>query len=312
MNYKRKQNGFQIFKIVLGIFLILISLPNIAGNIFEISVNNERIKRDALMEDKEIIGKDIPPKSKMENPEPYNNMNMIGSSSLGSYSNGAVAFYNTTGIQLYFIEFDFGYEEFETEQDLRYRIEDEFMQLDNIDNSIVIYSYSTEHDYDSKYSYYGYEEVYYGDNVTKYLSPDDLQMINFYKRHAYDLWDYETRDSQTWITIGNMISNGYNTAEYQNINIESYDELDAEVNRSILTRLIVSLVISLIIASIGFLLIILGVMRIRRNNKYNDKIDQVEIDYHEARITKEILEADIEDIVSEEEKYLMDKYYDEE
>lgn len=308
MKGKRKTNGIQIFKIIVGIFLITISLTGTINTAFELSVNKERISRSAEMAKQEVVGKEIPAKPKMENPEPYNSMNTRGYASSRNYSDGAMAFYRTTGIQLYFIDFDFGYEEFETEADLRNRIKDEILQLDNINNSMVMYSYTTDHDYKSKYYYSGYDEVYYGDNVTKYLSSDDLQMINFYKQNAYDLWDYDTRDSQVWITAGDMLANGYNTADYQNIKLESYNEIDA----GILSYLTFALIIYLVILVSGLLLVITGFRRIRKNSKYNDSLDKAEIDYYEAKVTREILEADINELVTEEEKDLMSTYYEDE
>ena len=305
---KKKKNNIQIIKVVIGLIIVLITLSKIVSNTYELNINRIRIRNEAqtLKDNKNDVGRNIPAKAKINNPEEYNSINLTGSYAYRDYSSGAAAFYSATGIQLYFMDFDFGSEKFENESELRNRLKNEISKLENISNSIVVYSYSTDYDYKDKYYYYGYDEFYYGENVTQYLTADDLQMINFYNKYAYELYEYETRDSQVWIEIGNNLSQGYNTARYKDLKSSS-DEIDA----GMVGYLIISLVTNLIILPIGVILVISGLRKIKKNNLYNQRLDEAIIEYHKAKATKEILEADLDEIVNEETEELINTYYGE-
>lgn len=299
-------------KIIIGAILILICLP-----LFLTALSEYKYYADSYdavsKENIEVVDTDrvfIEGKEPMENPEPFNNMLTSGryENYQSDYVAGAMSFYNNTGIQLYFLEFDFGKTKFETEMELKERIKSEFSRVDNLNNSLVIYEYSTDYDYDEDYYYYSNDNIYFGPNVAKYLSPEDIQMINYIIDNAYDLWSYENRKSQMWITIGKNISNGYYLDDYDESS-STYAKEDREFKlgyyKENMSFNITMCIASAVIWLIGFFLILSGFIGSIKRRELEAARVQAEIDYINARATKDILEADIKYVDD-----LVDKYTD--
>lgn len=247
----------------------------------------------------------VPGKAKFDNPVAFNSFNTSGWYTELGKKECSLSFYNITGIQLYFMDYVYGDTKFETEDDLNKDVKSKLESLPNIDNSMVVYRYSTSYDYPSPYSYYSRDLTYYGKNVSSYLTADDLTIINYYFNNASNLWDYEDRDIKMWSTIGDKIINGYTVGETESSNME--DTIQGYIDALNVMRSIT--IVCAIFAIIFGALLVLGVVNIYKNVKLSHKQIEAEIGLQEARAVKEILEADIESFVDSNEE-LVRKYTD--
>lgn len=311
-NVKKKSNVGWIILIFIFMYLFatflnstLDALKDYDDYKYAMSVTKDEIKD---FNENLVIGETIPGKDKFDNPEPFNSFNTSGRFTNDGLDKCSLSFYNLTGIQLYFMEYEYGDTIFTSEEEIQKDVKSKIETLDNIDNSIVIYEYNTDFDYKSPYAYYSMEMFYYGKNVANYLTANDLNVIEYYTNNAYDLWSYDERATKMWSTIGDKIVNGYvvESTEREDLEwrVEYYeDECSTYMN--------VALVCGLLTVIFGFLSVF-GTVTIIRNIKLKHEQMEADIELKEALATKEILEADIDYLVSEEEEILMDKYSNEE
>lgn len=247
--------------------------------------------------------KHVPGKPKLSNPEAFNSFNTSGRYVDADKDACSLSFYNTTGIQLYFMDYDYGETKFETEEDIRKAVRSKIESLQNIDNSLVIYSYDTSYDYTSPYYYYSGELIYYGKNVAEYLTPDDLNRIAYYFENAYDIFGWENRDVKMWSAIGDEIVNGH---VVKNTEISDLQENIRYYEGQISTLKSVALVCGiLVVVSLAFS--VLFIFNIYKNVKLSRRLIEAEIELKEARATKEILEADVDRFTDVDEE-LVNKY----
>lgn len=314
MNIKLNINSTSIIpRIIVGIILILICLPLASTGLSEY-IHYSEAYEETLAQDVEQVEVErifIEGKEPMNNPEPFNNMLTSGRYDYyqSDYATGAMSFYNNTGIQLYFLEFDFGKEKFESEAKIKEQVKSKINETINLDNSLIIYEYSTDYDYDEDYYYYSNDNMYFGSNVAKYLSTEDVQMINYIIDNAYDLWEYKNRNSQIWITAGKNVAKGYYLSDYDENNSVSAKEdreFRLELYKDNMSFNLKMCIISSLIWIVGFMLILSGFLNSIKRRKLEAARVQAEIDYINARATKDILEADIKYVDD-----LVDKYIDE-
>lgn len=307
METKKKSYVGSIIGIVIGVLLFSIyfsAQSSVKSDIRNYEASIEEMERGITeAENSPEIGTVVEGKEPLDNPKPFNNFNTSGRYDDRAYDESALSFYNLTGIQLYFMEFKYGTEKFETEAAIQQDVQSKLMELDNIENSIVTYTYTTDYDYKSPYYYSVYDAMYYGENVSKYLTPKDLEVINYYVSNAYDLWSFEEREFKMWTSIGDKIVNGYtvdaverNDLEY---NINYYENRIGEL------RSVNKINISFTIA-FGALIVLCSII-LFRNIRINRRYDVAQVELKEAQAIKEILEADIEPIETEDDK-LVAKY----
>lgn len=314
MHIKININNTSIIpRIIVGIILILICLPLASTGLSEY-IHYSEAYEEMLAQDVEQVEVErifIEGKEPMNNPEPFNNMLTSGRYDYyqSDYATGAMSFYNNTGIQLYFLEFDFGKEKFESEAKIKEQVKSKINETINLDNSLIIYEYSTDYDYDEDYYYYSNDNMYFGSNVAKYLSTEDVQMINYIIDNAYDLWEYKNRNSQIWITAGKNVAKGYYLSDYDENNSVSAKEdreFRLELYKDNMSFNLKMCIISSLIWIVGFMLILSGFLNSIKRRKLEAARVQAEIDYINARATKDILEANMEYMDD-----LVDKYIDE-
>lgn len=299
-----------IVKLVIGFSLFVLCTPFALVCAGEYTQAKDMIETLSIQQEEPIEEEFnfIAGRSQIDNPTEFNNMCTTGRYNYNTdLVTGAMSFYKDTGIQLYFLSFDFGKEKFETEELLRFQIKNELSSIDNLPYSIVLYDYSTDYDYDEEYYYASSDNLYFGNAVSKYLSTEDIQMINYYIDNAYDLWDYQNRDSELWITVGKNIANGYDIGKITGE--QEYTTIDDQIDYY-KDELYVSAGIGLtagVASVVGLILMVLGVVSIIKNKKDEAERRKAEIEYINARATKDILEADMEYMDD-----LVDKYIEEE
>ena len=134
-------------------------------------------------------------------------------------------------------------------------------------------------------------------------------MINYIIDNAYDLWEYKNRNSQIWITAGKNVAKGYYLSDYDENNSVSAKEdreFRLELYKDNMSFNLKMCIISSLIWIVGFMLILSGFLNSIKRRKLEAARVQAEIDYINARATKDILEADIKYVDD-----LVDKYIDE-
>lgn len=305
---KKKSYVGSIILILVGLYLFATFLTSTLDAIndyddykYSISKTKDEIEE---WDKNPQIGETIPGKPKLDNPEPFNSFNTSGRFTNDGLDKCSLGFYNLTGIQLYFMEYEYGKTKFESESEIQADVKSKIETLDNVENSIVVYEYNTDYDYKDKYAYYSMELFYYGKNVANYLTANDLNIIEYYVNNAYDLWSYDERDTKMWATIGDKIINGYTVEPTVRSDLEfsiEYYEDECTAYRN------VALVCGLLTAISGFLAIF-GIITIIRNVRLNHKQIKADIELKEAIATKEILSADIDELVSKEDEDLINKY----
>ena len=311
MEIKRKSNVSNYVKVIIGVIVFIISIQFVVGSVFDRSYYKacaEDIRNGNVEVETEVYeGKEVPGRAPMDNPIPFNNINTVGNYSYRQLEECSLAFYKNTGIQLYFMLYDFGKEKFESEREIKEAVQAKIQEIDNLENSMVIYGYNTDFDYDSKYCYYVEDKIYYGTKVSEYLTSDDLKMINFYLTNAYEIWDFSNIYPHIWNTIGECIASGYNTADLVITNDNDWDITFYDEQVAVCTFVAI---VSSIVSIISIVLIIFGIRGIIKVNKLNIKAMETEIEYVEAHTTKTILEADLNPLESEEDLNLVSKYSD--
>lgn len=304
----KQSNVGNYIKLGIGILMIIICSLIFVNSLAEFiyysqakwEFDNSKTLGDALSTNKEVPGREP-----LDNPYPYNNLNTRGFHHTSVTEAGSLGFYNTTGIQLYFFAYDFGEKKFESEVELQNYIKSDIEAIEGHEYSIVIYEYLTDYDYKSPYYYYESDCTYYGSEVVKYLTSEDLEMIRYFRENGYDLWDYSNYQSKIWIEAGNAIANGYNTGDFVTVrDIMSGSQRYSEE----ITVFGVMSVIFFFLDILGFVLIVLGIRGIIRVNKINIELAEAEVELKEATATRIILDADIDEISSKADEDLVNKY----
>ena len=172
-------------KMVIKIVVIIFCAFSMFGDLSEAIWTYDYVKdyekqyiTGGELDPEESNNKFIPGRDKLDNPNSFNSACVVGY--LVDEATGlsaARSMYSETGIQLYFIRFEYGEEKFENEIDFKNRVTSDIENLKGYEYSIVMYSAGTDYDYKDKYYYYISDCLYYGDKVSDYLTVEDYTMI---------------------------------------------------------------------------------------------------------------------------------------
>lgn len=300
-------------RIVIGVLMVFICGISTFGSIANYSyykdAYNYTIEQMTLKEEMSNAPTSgfIEGKEALENPHKFDSMFYKGKYDHQSqYLSGATSLYKNLGIQLYVWDFYFT-ETFASKEALEAEIQKSINSLDNLDYSIVYYSYSTEADYDEPGYYYASDCVYYGDTVLDYLSPEDIQLLQYYIKNAYNLWSYEdNRESNVWVAFSEDVMNGYDRnamgstqSSYKDQYLWDLDYYNEQIGYSIVQGIICA-----VLTLIGLALIVTGAFTLRKATKLEHERIEAEIELKKAEATARILEADIPDY----DESLINKY----
>lgn len=117
-----------IVKLVIGFSLFVLCTPFALVCAGEYTQAKDIIETLSIQQEEPIEEEFnfIAGRSQIDNPTEFNNMCTTGRYNYNTdLVTGAMSFYKDTGIQLYFLSFDFGKEKFETEELLRFQIKNE-------------------------------------------------------------------------------------------------------------------------------------------------------------------------------------------
>lgn len=295
---------FQIIKIVVSVIIGLIALSSAIDHFDSVPYYQreyERAKSDSSLDLAEELE---PAKQKIDNPFPFDS-NCVKGKEYGQDKvvGGALELYNKTGIQLYYYYINYGKQKFASKEEAGDAALRKVKSLENSAYSIVIYQYETDYEYKEDGYLYSCDNFFYGDEVAKVLSANDLTVLRYLYQNAYNLFpDYSTREMNIWKTFAKYISEGYDYNKVVNevSDTSYYSDSNADYYLNTKHEYIVIGVVSSIIALICLIVIIESIVRII-------KLGKAEEEYIKAKADREILEADIAPMRSSVDD-LIDKY----
>lgn len=252
---------------------------------------------------------------RMDNPNAFVSNCYIGSGyKQERMFTGATDLYKRTGIQLYYVDMDYGLEKFESEKDIvNDIITNEIETLAGIDYSIVVYSYSTDYDYNEDYYYSSDDMFYYGKEVMNYLTSDQLSMIRYYWDNGYDLFGYDDCENQVWCMVAKCISEGFDLDTYttdRKVLVTDYQQNKVNNYAEDIREYTTKVYLYLAVAVATLILSIVVIVREIKLHKLELQKKEAEVKLTEAMADKVILESDVEFLKDTED--LVSKYYNEE
>ena len=308
------KSTFSIGKLLLTLFVAVFTIA--MGTAAIGSSEDIGWYKDALNNAKASIAGDqtvpinkAPGHSKIQNAAPFDKdcyvNEVYGYGNSSEWLAAAKALYDATGLQLYRVTL--GGEtgagtSVQTTADAKDICMDYINKLPSLDTAIILYDFTSTSDYDNWVSIY--ETLYYGDAAMEYLSPADLDMIQYVVEHDYDFFnDYNSRTVRVWELISSNLANGYNRNEF-NGSVRTMTDWDVDYYRSQMNEAIVA---TCIFAGLCFIGLAGFATLFYVNFILHPRKIQSAIEINEAIADKIILEADVKKMPEKADK-LVDKY----